>query len=83
MSKKLYTQEQLDHAIDYALKIGDHALDELYGRKNEIERVLKTARKEYRDICSKIEALENERYRCKYLASEGDDNAEPTEESGD
>lgn len=73
MSKKLYTQEQLDHAIDYALKIGDHALDELYGRKHELERLMKILEKEYKYVLAKIDELE--RKQSNY--------AKPTEESGD
>lgn len=61
MSKKMYTQEQLDHAIDHALKIGDHTLDELYGRKDEIERIMKMLEKEYETINHRIEALEEAR----------------------
>ena len=73
MSKKLYTQEQLDHAIDYALKIGDHALDELYGRKNRIEIEMKRIDKDYKDVLLKIDKLEQER----------NNYAKPAEESGD
>ena len=61
MSKKLYTQEQLDHAIDYALKIGDHTLDELYGRKNYIEKEIKRIENEYKDVLIKIDELERKR----------------------
>lgn len=58
MSKKMYTQEQLDHAIDYALAMGDHTLNELYGRKDEIERIMKALEKEYKTINHRIEDLE-------------------------
>lgn len=59
--KKQYTQAQLDHAIDYALKIGDHALNELYGRKYQLEKIIKMLEKEYRTVCVRIDECETKR----------------------
>lgn len=59
--KKLYTQAQLDHAIDYALKIGDHALSELYGRKYQLEKILKMVEEEYKTVCVRIDEYETKR----------------------
>lgn len=59
--KKLYTREELDHAIDYALRCGDHVLDELYGRKRQLENIIKMLKKEYTTVCTRIDECEKER----------------------
>ena len=59
--KKLYTQAQLDHAIDYALTLGDHAIDEMYGRKYQLEKILKMVEEEYKTVCTRIDEYETKR----------------------
>ena len=56
--KQLYTKEQLDRAIDYALHVGDSELAELYGVKKTLETIIKSLQDSYNDVCGKIAVRE-------------------------
>lgn len=61
MSEKKYTQEQLDHAIDYALKIGDQKLAYLEGAADRLESVIGALTEELKTVRSVIDTVEKER----------------------
>ena len=58
MSKKLYTQEQLDYAIDKALHYGDKDLAELEGIRKCLETTIKSLTDAYNEVCTKIKLRE-------------------------
>lgn len=62
MNEKKYTQEQLDHAIDHALKIGDQKLAYLEGAADRLESVIGTLTEELKTVRSVIDTIEKERY---------------------
>ena len=54
MSKKIYTQSDLSHAIDLALHYGDAQLAELYGIKKCLETTIKSLTDTYNEVQNKI-----------------------------